>query len=190
MILLIDNYDGCANNLFQMLSEIRNDVRLVHNDQITTDEIRALAPTHIVLSGGGTALDQVGIATEVVRTFQGEIPILGICLGCRIICGVYGGTMCPTKDIMQGKTSQIGLSSGSPLFRGLPKEIRGMRYHSMTIDPASISGDLTVIATAEDDGDIMGVANESLRLYGLQYHLESYFTEYGMEVLRNFLAME
>lgn len=188
MVLLIDNYDGCVNNLYQLIGMVNPAVEIVRNDRITIGEIATLAPTHIVISGGSAQPENIGIVPEVIATFAGRIPILGICLGCRVICAAYGASMKQMEIIAQGKASKIRLDTNNPLFKGLPQEIMGARYHSVTVDPSTMSDTLKIIASADDD-KVMGIQHRTATVYGLQFHPESFLSDYGIDIMKNFLGI-
>lgn len=209
MILLIDNYDGCVYNLYQLIGTClqeegkTEEIRIVRNDHITPEAVRSLNPSHIVISGGAVAPEKAGSDLELVKELAGAYPMLGVCLGFRVICAAYGGKEVPLKETMQGKPSRILLEKDAKaetgILNGLPDSFLGARYQSTTIAKDSIKAPLHIIACAED-GDVMAVeaafqgtkaaANEShAPLIGLQWHPESFMSEYGKEVMKNFLAM-
>lgn len=189
MIVLLDNYDGCVYNLFQLIGHFRKDIKIVRNDRITPEELAKLPMDHLVISGGGSLLDNVGNGKEIIRYFNGKVPILGICLGYRMLCGAYGAQLSYMQEIMQGRPSQITVTTENPLFAGLPGEISGMRYHSMTVKESEIPKDFQIIAKAQDDGEIMGVQYKGTFTYGLQFHPESFMTKAGQTIMKNFLAL-
>lgn len=190
MIVLLDNYDGCVYNLFQLLGHFRKDIKIVRNDRITAAELAELPMDHLVISGGGSLLDNVGNGMEIIREFNGKVPILGICLGYRMLCGAYGAHMSYMQEIMQGRPSPIALQTDNPLFAGMPEEISGMRYHSMTIKENDIPQNMEIIARAEDDGEVMGVQYKDASTYGLQFHPESFMTKEGPKIIENFLKLK
>ncbi|MCC8099392.1 MAG: anthranilate phosphoribosyltransferase [Clostridiales bacterium] len=187
MILLIDNYDSFSYNLYQLIGGIDPDIKVVRNDQISLEEIAALAPSHIVLSPGPGRPRDAGICEEVVLRFAGKIPILGVCLGHQAICEAYGATVSYAKKLMHGKQSNVTLDCSIPLFYGLPKVIPCARYHSLAAVADTIPPCLKVIATA-DDGEVMAVKHKDYPVYGLQFHPESIMTPEGHNILVNFLA--
>ena len=139
MILLIDNYDSFSYNVYQLTASVDPDVKVVRNDEMTVDEIQALAPTHIILSPGPGRPSDAGICEEVIRRLAGKIPILGICLGHQAICEVFGATVTYAKHLMHGKQSLAALDTDSALFRGMKKEITVARYHSLAAElPAEL----------------------------------------------------
>lgn len=186
-ILMIDNYDSFTYNLVQYFGELGQDVRVARNDQITLEEIAALAPERICISPGPCSPAEAGISVPLIREFAGKLPILGVCLGHQAIGAAYGGDIVRAQTIMHGKTVSIR-HSGTDIFRDLPSPYTVIRYNSLTIDPATLPDELEVTATTED-GDIMGVRHKTLPLYGVQFHPESVLSEHGHALLRNFLTL-
>ena len=186
MILLIDNYDSFTYNLVQYLGTIQPDIHVVRNDKITVEEIEKMSPTHIVLSPGPGYPKDAGVCEAVIRTFEGKIPILGICLGHQAICEVYGAVIAPAEKLMHGKKSLISLKKGCELFRGLGVQTDAARYHSLVARKETIPDVLEVTAESEE-GEIMAVQHKKYPVYGLQFHPESILTEQGMQILYNFL---
>ena len=192
MILLIDNYDSFTWNLVQRLGEVAPgvDVEVHRNDAITTDQIAAKAPSHIVLSPGPCTPDEAGISCEVVRRFAGRMPILGVCLGHQSIGQVFGGTIVRAQRPMHGKVDSIA-HSGKGLFAGLQNPIEATRYHSLVIDPPTLPRDFEVDAwSTGPDGslEIMAIRHRTLPVYGVQFHPESFLTPAGYDLLRGFLG--
>ena len=193
MILLIDNYDSFTYNLVQRLGEIdsRLEIEVHRNDQITCDEIAAKKPTHIIVSPGPCTPSEAGISVPVIQRFMESVPILGVCLGHQSIGQATGGVIVRAKRLMHGKTDKIA-HDGQGIFKGLPSPLTATRYHSLVIRPDTLNADLIVSATADaDDGtkEIMAVRHKRLPLVGVQFHPESFLTEHGHDMLRNFLAM-
>ncbi len=185
MVLMIDNYDSFTYNLVQYLGELGEDVRVFRNDRITVDEIERLSPEHIVISPGPCTPNEAGISVETVRRLAGKVPILGVCLGHQSIGQAYGGKIVRAKQLMHGKTSMIH-HSGEGVFAGLPNPFEATRYHSLVIERESLPGCLAITAWTEDD-EIMGVRHKELPVEGVQFHPESILTQYGHELLANFL---
>lgn len=188
MVLLIDNYDSFSYNLYQQAAAIAPDIRVVRNDALTVDEIKALAPSHILLSPGPGYPKDAGVCENVVRQLGGSIPILGVCLGHQAICEVFGATIAHARRLMHGKQSVITIAENDPLFRGLPHEIRAARYHSLVATEDSLPDCLTVLAR-DGIGEIMAVRHKELPIYGVQFHPESILTPEGGVILRNFLSL-
>jgi anthranilate synthase/aminodeoxychorismate synthase-like glutamine amidotransferase len=186
MILLIDNYDSFVYNLAQYIGELGWEPVVYRNDAIGLDEIEGLAPSHIIISPGpGTPLD-AGISNEVVRRFSGKIPILGVCLGHQCIGYVNDGTVGRAELPMHGKTSLVH-HDGRTIYAGLPNPFAGGRYHSLVIEPGTLSPAMEVSAWT-DDGVIMGVRHTAYVVEGIQFHPESILTDVGHDVLRTFLT--
>jgi anthranilate synthase component 2 len=192
MLLMIDNYDSFTFNVVQYLSELGEDVRVYRNDEITVPEVRELSPDVIVISPGPCTPNEAGISMDVVRAFEGEIPILGICLGHQSIGQVYGGKITKAGRVMHGKTSPIH-HTGEDVFAGLANPFTATRYHSLVVEKDSLPDCLEVIAwTENDDGEleeIMGVRHREFVMTGVQFHPESILTEHGHELLGNFLNL-
>lgn len=188
MILLIDNYDSFSYNLVQLFGTLTPDIRVIRNDAMTIDEIRQMAPDAIILSPGPGYPKDAGICEDVIRNFQGELPILGVCLGHQAICEVYGAAITHAKKLMHGKQSIITIDYDSPVFQGLPEKIPAARYHSLIADKETLPDCLSVIAQ-DDGGEIMAVAHKRYPIYGLQFHPESIMTPGGIRILENFLTL-
>ena len=193
MILLIDNYDSFTYNLVQRLGEIdpRLAIEVHRNDQITTDEIATKRPTHLIVSPGPCTPSEAGISIECIEKFMGKLPILGVCLGHQSIGQATGGTIVRAKRLMHGKTDQI-YHDGQGLFAGLPNPFTATRYHSLVIQPDTLSADFVVSAWADGpDGEreIMAIRHKTLPVVGVQFHPESFLTEHGHDILRSFLKM-
>ncbi|MGN0424128.1 MAG: anthranilate synthase component II [Acetatifactor sp.] len=186
MVLLIDNYDSFSYNVYQLTASIEPDVRVIRNDELTVEEIEALAPTHIILSPGPGKPSDAGICEDVIRYFGGKVPILGICLGHQAICEVFGATVTYAKQLMHGKQSVAKLDTDSVLFRGMDQEITVARYHSLAADPATMPDCLRVTA-ATCDGEVMAVEHREYPVYGVQFHPESVLTPGGKQIMENFL---
>lgn len=187
MVLLIDNYDSFSYNLYQLVGSIDPDIRVIRNDELTLSEIEALAPRRIILSPGPGKPSDSGICEDVIRTFGGKIPILGVCLGHQAICEVYGATVSYAKELMHGKQSQVTLDTTSPVFRGMPPQIPAARYHSLAA-VADTMPEALQITGQTGDGEIMAVQHRAFPVFGLQFHPESILTPDGGQILRNFLS--
>ena len=186
MILLIDNYDSFSYNLVQLFGTLEPDIQVIRNDEMTIEEIRQKKPDHIILSPGPGYPKDAGICEEVVRQLQGEIPILGVCLGHQGICEVYGAKICHAKQLMHGKQSLVTIDTSKPIFEGLPGQIKVARYHSLIADLATMPEELEVIAK-DDNDEVMAVKHRDYDVYGLQFHPESILTPEGMTMIENFL---
>jgi anthranilate synthase/aminodeoxychorismate synthase-like glutamine amidotransferase len=185
MILVIDNYDSFTYNLVQYLGEMRADIEVVRNDEVTVEDILKKKPDHILISPGPCSPKEAGVSVEVIKKLSGKIPILGVCLGHQSIGYAFGGDIVRADKLMHGKTSQIS-HDGKGVFKGLPNPFRATRYHSLVIKKDTLPDCLVVTATSED-GEIMGVRHKTLPVEGVQFHPESILTEAGKDLLRNFL---
>ena len=190
MLLMIDNYDSFTYNVVQFLGELGAEVQVYRNDAITLDEIEAMAPDQIVLSPGPCTPDQAGISLAVVERFAGKTPILGICLGHQSIGQAFGGRIIRAGKVMHGKLSPIH-HQATGVFRGLSNPLTATRYHSLVIDKATLPDSLEITAWTEDENgnleEIMAVRHKSLAVEGVQFHPESIMSEYGHQLLENFL---
>jgi anthranilate synthase component 2 len=193
MILVLDNYDSFTYNLVQRLGELDATLRIevYRNDQITPDEIQAKKPTHLIISPGPCTPNEAGISVECVRRFAGQLPLLGVCLGHQSIGQATGGRIVRAKRLMHGKVDQV-YHDNQGLFADLPNPLSATRYHSLVIQPDTLSEDLQVTAWCEaPDGsrEIMGVCHRKYPLIGWQFHPESFLTDHGPELLRRFIAL-
>ncbi len=186
MILLIDNYDSFSYNLYQLIGEVRPDIKVSRNDKITIEEIRDLNPDAIILSPGPGKPENAGICVDLVREFHEEIPILGVCLGHQAICVALGGSVSHAKRLMHGKSSDISLDYDY-IFKGLPSQISVGRYHSLSLVKETLPEPLEIISKAKDDGEVMAVKHKQYNVYGLQFHPESILTPDGLTIIENFL---
>jgi len=185
MLLLIDNYDSFTYNLFQYLSELGENVVVVRNDKTTIDEIEKVKPQRIVISPGPSTPLRAGISNDVIRHFGFRLPILGVCLGHQCIGYSYGASVGQAKDIMHGKSSLIHHSSRGVLA-DLPDPFPAIRYHSLMVYREGLPDCLEVTAWT-DDGTIMGLRHRQYPVEGVQFHPESFMTQGGKDILRNFL---
>lgn len=189
MILLIDNYDSFSYNVYQLIGAAAaaggEEVQVVRNDALTTEDIADLHPAALVLSPGPGRPADAGVCEAAIKAFAGQIPILGICLGHQAICEAFGGRVGYAKQLMHGKVSEIALAPGSRLFRGLPECIPVARYHSLAA-AEPLPSCLRVTARAAD-GEVMAAEHEEYPVYGLQFHPESVMTPHGAQIISNFL---
>jgi len=188
MLLMIDNYDSFTYNLVQYFGILGEEVRVFRNDRITPDEVERLAPDRIVISPGPGDPTDAGVSVEVIRRFAGRVPILGVCLGHQSMGYAYGARIVRAKRLMHGKTSRVH-HDGTGIYRGIPNPFEATRYHSLVIRKDTLPDRFRITAWTEDDDEIMGIADDEARLYGMQYHPESILTKEGMNVLRNFLEL-
>jgi anthranilate synthase/aminodeoxychorismate synthase-like glutamine amidotransferase len=186
MLLLIDNYDSFTYNLFQYLSELGAEVVVVRNNKITLEEIAKLKPAHIIISPGPSTPQNAGISNDVIRRFGARVPILGVCLGHQCIGYSYGATVSRAKEIMHGKSSLV-YHHGAGVFNGIPSPFSAIRYHSLAVLREGFPDCLEITAWTEDS-TIMGVRHRQYPVQGVQFHPESFMTEVGKDILRNFLT--
>jgi len=189
-ILMIDNYDSFTYNVVQYLGELGADVLVFRNDELTVEDIEAMAPEKIVISPGPCTPNEAGISVAAIREFAGKIPILGICLGHQSIGQAFGGRIVRAREVMHGKTSPI-FHANQGVFAGLANPFEATRYHSLIIEKDTLPACLEITAwTQFDDGsvdEIMGVRHREFDLEGVQFHPESILTEHGHDLLENFL---
>lgn len=188
MLLMIDNYDSFTWNLVQYLGELGADVKVFRNDEIAVEDIAAMRPEGLVISPGPCTPKEAGVSLQAVRAFADKIPILGVCLGHQAIGEAFGGEIVRAGKVVHGKTSMIS-HSGLGVFHGLPSPFIATRYHSLAIRRSTLPGCLEVTAQSED-GEIMGVRHREFKVEGVQFHPESFLTEHGHALLRNFLQRE
>jgi anthranilate synthase/aminodeoxychorismate synthase-like glutamine amidotransferase len=184
-LLLIDNYDSFTYNLAQYLGELGADVEVERNDALTVDAVGQRQPRAIVISPGPCTPNEAGISMDVIRTYAGQIPILGVCLGHQSIGQVFGGRIVRAPKVMHGKTSKI-FHDEKGLFTGVENPFVATRYHSLVIAPESLPDTLEVTAKTWDD-EIMGVRHKQHLVEGVQFHPESIMTTAGKRLLGNFL---
>ena len=185
MTLLIDNYDSFSYNLYQLVGALGPPVRVIRNDEMTIEEIRALHPDRIILSPGPGRPEDAGITMAAVQLGQ-EVPLLGVCLGHQAICAAFGGTVTYARRLMHGKQSRVTFDRSCPLFRGLPEQGLVARYHSLAVAADTLPPELKATARAED-GEIMAVQHRQYPIYGVQFHPESIMTPEGKTMLKNFI---
>lgn len=191
MILMIDNYDSFTYNIVQYLGELKADVKVIRNDELSVEEIEALAPEKIVVSPGPCTPNEAGVSMAIIEHFKGKLPILGICLGHQSIGQVFGGEIVRARAVMHGKTSPM-YHANKGVFKGLSNPFEATRYHSLVVDKNSLPDCLEVTAwTQTDDGEvdeIMGLRHKTLDVEGVQFHPESILSDHGHDLLRNFLS--
>ncbi|MDQ1004034.1 para-aminobenzoate synthetase component 2 [Neobacillus niacini] len=185
MIFMVDNYDSFTYNLVQYLRESGEDIVIQRNDQTTLDDIRTLDPDFLMISPGPGNPSEAGISLEVIKTFSGVIPILGVCLGHQSIAQAYEGDVVPASQLMHGKTSDI-YHDGKTIFKGLPNPFPATRYHSLIVKRETLPACLEVSAWTKN-GEIMAIRHSELPLEGVQFHPESILTSCGKEILKNFI---
>ena len=193
MILLIDNYDSFSYNLVQLVGtilkkhpEVQQTIKVIRNDELSITEIKALQPSHIILSPGPGRPIDAGVCEEVIMECKEESRILGVCLGHQAICEVFGATITYAKELMHGKQSVVMVDTKASLFHDLEETLSVARYHSLAADNKTIPKTLNVIGTA-DDGEVMAVKHQDFNIYGVQFHPESVLTPNGEKIMENFL---
>lgn len=189
MICLIDNYDSFTYNIVSYCHQLGNPLTIYKNDQITLDKFAELPVKSVILSPGPGTPDDSGITLDIIREYAGQLPILGICLGHECIGQVYGAKIIHAKKVMHGKVSVVH-HDGEGIFLGVPNPVKVARYHSLIIDPATLSDEFIVSAWCDNsDGtrEIMGIRHKSLTIESVQFHPESILTEYGHLMFANFL---
>ena len=185
MILLIDNYDSTAHNLYQLVGEINHDVRIVRNDAIGLGDVQRIAPSHIVLSPGPCRLQNTGICADIIAHMTNSaLMCLGV--GAQLFYEAYGGETRPAVHPKQGQSLPMALDTACPLFSGLPKEMQVGRYDAVSLSKKALPSALSVIAEAE--GEIMGVRHHSLLHFGILFHPESILTPNGKDIMARFLS--
>ncbi|MCT4607456.1 MAG: aminodeoxychorismate/anthranilate synthase component II [Marinisporobacter sp.] len=187
MIVIIDNYDSFTYNLYQYVGEINPDVKVFRNDEVTIGDLKKMNITHVIISPGPGFPKDSGISMEMIKTFGKDIPTLGVCLGHQAIGEVFGGVIVHAKNMVHGKTSKIHHNEVD-LFKNIKNPLTVTRYHSLIVDPASITDELVITAKTLE-GEIMGLKHKKYPIFGVQFHPESISTEYGKEILKNFLEL-
>jgi anthranilate synthase component 2 len=191
MILMIDNYDSFTYNIVQYCLELGANLKVIRNDELTVQQIQELNPEKIIISPGPATPDDAGVCLDVIDKLgkNSTMPILGICLGHQSIAQVFGAKVIKAKNMMHGKTSQIEVIKDDIIFKDLPKTMIETRYHSLTVDKNSIPSDIVVTSKSLDDDEIMSLKIKDKNIYGVQFHPESIMSEYGHEILNNFLKI-
>jgi len=189
MILMIDNYDSFTYNIVQYCKELGANLRVIRNDEMSVQEIEALNPEKIIISPGPASPDEAGITLDVIKHFKNKVPILGICLGHQSIAQVFGADVVRAKNMMHGKTSTMKQSKTCEIFKDLPQEFIATRYHSLIVDKNTLPPDLIPTAYSTDDNEIMALKVKDKDIYGVQFHPESIMSQYGHEMIGNFLKI-
>ena len=187
MILMIDNYDSFTYNIVQYCRELGADLKIIRNDEMSVEEIAALNPEKILISPGPASPDEAGVTLEVIDYFQDKLPILGICLGHQSIAQVFGAEVVRANNMMHGKTSTMQQAEDCVIFKDIPKEFIGTRYHSLIVDKKTLPNEIIPTAYSTDDNEIMALKIKDKDVYGIQFHPESIMSEYGHEMIGNFL---
>lgn len=188
-MILIDNYDSFTYNIVQYLEELGVEPKIFENDKVTIDELKSLDFDSIIISPGAGNPDTAGISMAVLEEFYKTKKILGICLGHQCIAKFFGANIAKSKNPTHGKTSKIFVCENSNLFKNLPKNFDVTRYHSLEVEKSSMPPDLKITAETQD-GIIMALEHNALPIYGVQFHPEAILTQYGHELLRNFIDIK
>jgi len=186
---MIDNYDSFTYNVVQYCRELGADLKVIRNDELTIDEIKALKPEKIILSPGPSTPDDAGVTLDVIKEFADTTPIFGICLGHQSIAQAFGGEVIRAKNMMHGKTSQVEVDAETAIFKDLPSEFRATRYHSLSVNKENLPDTIEATSHSKDDDEIMSLQIKDKPIYGVQFHPESIMSEYGHEMLDNFLEL-
>jgi anthranilate synthase/aminodeoxychorismate synthase-like glutamine amidotransferase len=187
MILIIDNYDSFVYNLDCYLNELGCETAVVRNDEITVEEISQKKPAAIILSPGPCTPDEAGISVPLIQKYCRDIPILGVCLGHQCIANAFGGKIIRAEEAVHGRVSEI-YHQEQFLFEGISSPFTATRYHSLIVDEVSLPEELTITART-DDGVPMSIQHSEFPLFGVQFHPESILTNYGHQLLANFLEL-
>ena len=186
---MIDNYDSFTYNIVQYCRELGADLKIIRNDEMSVQDIEKLNPEKIIISPGPASPDEAGITLEVIDFFKDKLPILGICLGHQSIAQVFGGDVVRATNMMHGKTSQMKQVDDCVIFKDLPQEFRATRYHSLIVDKKTLPEIIEPTAYSIDDDEIMALKIKDRDIYGIQFHPESIMSEYGHEMIGNFLKL-
>jgi anthranilate synthase component 2 len=189
MILMIDNYDSFTYNIVQYCLELGANLKVIRNDELTIKEIEELNPTKIILSPGPATPNEAGVCLDVVDYFKGKKPILGICLGHQTIAQSFGGNVIRAKNLMHGKTSEVLISQKSKIFENIPQNFIATRYHSLVVQKDLLPSVIKPLAYSCDDSEIMALEIDGYDIYGLQFHPESIMSEFGYDMIDNFLKI-
>ncbi|MCJ8325818.1 MAG: aminodeoxychorismate/anthranilate synthase component II [Campylobacterales bacterium] len=189
MLLMIDNYDSFTYNIVQYCKELGADLKVIRNDELNLEEIISLNPEKIIISPGPSTPDDAGVCLEVIKYFSDKVPIFGICLGHQSIAQVFGAKVIRANNMMHGKTSQINVLKDTKIFDTLPKNFIETRYHSLVVEKDNLPEDIIVTSVSNDDNEIMSLEIKNKKIYGVQFHPESIMSEYGHDIINNFLKI-
>ena len=188
MILIIDNYDSFTYNLVHLVGRHTDDLEVVRNDDLTVDEVRAMAPEGILISPGPGRPAEAGITEPVIRELGDRTPVLGVCLGHQAIGEVFGGKIVQAEELMHGKTSPVQ-HTGAGVFEGIEPTFDATRYHSLVVDPDTFPHDALEVTAEAENGTIMGLQHREYPLHGIQFHPESVMTKAGPKIIENWLSL-
>ena len=189
MILMIDNYDSFTYNIVQYCKELGADLKVIRNDELSIEEIKALNPEKIILSPGPSTPNEAGITLDVIREFKDSIPLFGVCLGHQSIAQAFGANIVKAKNMMHGKTSEVEITSNTPIFKEVTQKFTATRYHSLVVEQDSVTDEIEVTAFSKDDNEIMALQIKDKPIYGVQFHPESIKSDFGHKILDNFLKL-
>ena len=189
MILMIDNYDSFTYNIVQYCRELGADLKIIRNDEMSVKEIEQLNPEKIIISPGPASPNEAGVTLEVIEYFKDKVPILGICLGHQSIAQVFGAEVVRANNMMHGKTSTMKQSAECAIFKDIPQEFIATRYHSLIVAKDSLPSTIIPTAYSTDDNEIMALKVKDRDIYGVQFHPESIMSQYGHEIIGNFLKI-
>lgn len=189
MVLMIDNYDSFTYNIVQYCLELGADLKVIRNDELTVDEIAALKPDKIIISPGPATPNEAGVSLDVIERFKDELPIFGICLGHQSIAQAFGGKVVRAKQMMHGKTSIVETKGDCQIFDKMPETFRATRYHSLIVEQEDLPGAIEPMAYSTDDHEIMALQIKDRPIFGVQFHPESIMSEFGHEMIGNFLKI-
>jgi anthranilate synthase component 2 len=189
MILMIDNYDSFTYNIVQYCRELGADLKIIRNDEMSVEEIEKLNPEKIIISPGPATPDDAGVTLKVIEHFKDKVPILGICLGHQSIAQAFGAKVIRAKNMMHGKTSTMKQTANCSLFKDVPEEFTATRYHSLIVEKSSLPSSIEPTAYSTDDNEIMALKVKDKEIYGVQFHPESIMSQYGHEIIGNFLKI-
>ena len=189
MILMIDNYDSFTYNIVQYCLELGADLKVIRNDELSVEQIRQLKPRKIIISPGPATPNEAGVSLEVIDAFKNEIPILGICLGHQAIAQNFGAKIVRAKNMMHGKTSMINVLKQERIFENIPNNFIATRYHSLVVKKDNVPDTIDILAYSKDDEEIMALKIKNHNIYGLQFHPESIMSQFGHQMLDNFLKL-
>jgi len=186
---MIDNYDSFTYNIVQYCRELGADLKIIRNDEMSIEEIENLSPEKIIISPGPASPDEAGITLAAIKHFKDKLPILGICLGHQSIAQVFGADVIRATNMMHGKTSTMKQATDCVIFKDLPQEFIATRYHSLIVDKNTLPDTIIPTAFSTDDNEIMALKVKDKDIYGIQFHPESIMSEYGHEMIGNFLKL-
>lgn len=189
MVLMIDNYDSFTYNIVQYCLELGADLRVIRNDELTVEEIARLNPEKIIISPGPATPDEAGVSLAVIDYFKDKLPMLGICLGHQSIAQAFGGKVVRAARMMHGKTSVMACEPSCAIFKHMPELFTATRYHSLIVEQESLPDSILPMAYSQDDHEIMALQVRERPIFGVQFHPESIMSEFGHEILGNFLKL-